>query len=202
MLELDEIKEKLQQMLTPNRFRHSINTMEVCIRLAGKYGVDAKKAAIAGLVHDCAKDLDKDAVLPICEKYGIIVDEISKSQPKLLHGDIGAHMAREIFGIDDPQILAAIADHTLGRPEMDKLTSIVFIADYIEADRTFEGVDEIREAAEESLERAIVVGIDSTIRHVLKQGKPLHPRTLLTRNWALKRLKEQQMSSAMTSPAE
>ena len=83
-------------------------------------------------------------------------------------------MAREIFGIDDPQILAAIADHTLGRPEMDKLTSIVFIADYIEADRTFEGVDEIREAAEESLERAIVVGIDSTIRHVLKQGKPLH----------------------------
>ena len=95
MLELDEIKEKLQQMLTPNRFRHSINTMEVCIRLAGKYGVDAKKAAIAGLVHDCAKDLDKDAVLPICEKYGIIVDEISRSQPKLLHGDIGAHMARD-----------------------------------------------------------------------------------------------------------
>ncbi|NMA35196.1 MAG: HD domain-containing protein [Clostridiaceae bacterium] len=190
--ELDEIKQKLRQMLTPRRFEHSVNTMEVCIRLAEKYGADVKKAAIAGLVHDCAKNLDKDDILPMCEKYGIIVDEIARSQPKLLHGEIGAHMAQELLGIDDPQILAAIAEHTLGRPGMDKISSIVFIADYIEAGRNFEGIEEIRKAADESLEKAIVAGIDSTIVHVLKKGQPLHPRSILTRNWALEKLKEQE----------
>ena len=192
MLNLDEMMKKMQHMLTPHRFRHSINTMETCIRLAEKYGADVDKAAVAGLIHDCAKDLDKDAVLPMCEKYGIIVDEISRSQPKLLHGEIGAHMAGELFGVDDPQILAAVADHTLGRPGMDDISSIVFIADYIEPGRDFEGVDEIRKAAEESLEKAIVAGINSTIRHVLKKGQPLHPRSVLTRNWALQKLKERE----------
>ena len=83
MLGLDEMIKKLQQILTPKRFRHSMNTMEECIRLAEKYDVDVEKAAIAGLIHDCAKDLDKDAVLPICEKYGIIVDEIA-NQPGII----------------------------------------------------------------------------------------------------------------------
>lgn len=192
MLKLDEMTKELQQMLTPARFRHSINTMETCIRLAEKYGADVDKAAIAGLIHDCAKDVDKDAVLPMCEKYGIIVDEIMRSQPKLLHGDIGAHMAKELFGVDDPQILAAVADHTLGRPGMDVISSIVFIADYIEPGREFEGVGEIRRAAEESLEKAIVVGINSTIRHVLRKGQLLHPRSVMTRNWALQKLKEKE----------
>lgn len=191
MLGLDEMIKKLQQILTPKRFRHSMNTMEECIRLAEKYDVDVEKAAIAGLIHDCAKDLDKDAVLPICEKYGIIVDEIARSQPKLLHGEIGAHMARELFGVEDPEILDAITDHTLGRPGMSKLSSIVFVADYTEAGRDFEGIEEIRKAADEGLENAIVAGIDSTIRHVLRKGQPLHPQSVMTRNWALKRLKEQ-----------
>ena len=101
-------------------------------------------------------------------------------------------MAQELLGIDDPQILAAIAEHTLGRPGMDKISSIVFIADYIEAGRNFEGIEEIRKAADESLEKAIVAGIDSTIVHVLKKGQPLHPRSILTRNWALEKLKEQE----------
>ncbi|HOQ07087.1 MAG TPA: bis(5'-nucleosyl)-tetraphosphatase (symmetrical) YqeK [Clostridiales bacterium] len=192
MLKLDEMAKKLQQMLTPNRFRHSVNTMETCIRLAEKYGADVDKAAIAGLIHDCAKDLDNDVILPMCEKYGIIVDEVSGSQPKLLHGEIGAHMAKELFGIDDPQILDAVADHTLGRPGMDVISSIVFIADYIEPGRDFEGVGDIRRAAEESLEKAIVIGINSTIRHVLKKGQLLHPRSVMTRNWALQKLKEKE----------
>lgn len=190
MMELNEIIKELEKMLSARRFNHSLKVMEASIRLAEKYGEDAEMAALAGLVHDCAKDLKKDAILPACKKYGIIVDEITSSQPVLLHGQIGAHMARELFGIECHRILDAIADHTMGRPGMDKLSSIVFIADYIEDCRDYEGVDKIREAARESLEKAIVAGVDNTITHILAKGRLLHPQTVATRNWALQQLNE------------
>lgn len=190
MMELNQIIEQLKKMLTPRRFNHSLEVMKSSIRLAEKYGGDVEKAALAGLVHDCAKNMDRDAILPACEKYGIMVDEITASKPDLLHGQIGAHVAKELFGIDCPEVLAAIADHTMGRPGMDKLSSIVFIADYIEDTRDFDEVDLIRAAAEESLEKAILAGIDSTIRHILAKGGMLHPQTVATRNWALKQLSE------------
>jgi len=188
MKDLNEMISILKKMLSPYRFSHSVRTMEASIRLAEKYDGDTEKAAIAGLVHDCAKDMEKSAILPACKKYGIGVDDITKLQPKLLHGQIGAHLARELFGIECPQILAAIADHTMGRPGMDKLSTIVFVADYIEDMRNFEGVDEIRKAADESLEKAVLAGIDTTIRHVVDKGFLLHPQTVATRNWALMQL--------------
>lgn len=188
MIPINEMKQILSNMLTPLRYSHSLKVMEASIRLAGKYGADTEKAAIAGLVHDCAKDMKKDTIIPACEKYGIIIDDIEKEQPHLLHGKIGAHMAKELFDIQCPEILAAIADHTMGRPGMDKLSSIVFVADYIEESRDFEGVDKIRKAAEESLEKAIVTGIDGTIWHILVRGQLLHPQTVDTRNWALRQL--------------
>lgn len=188
MTELNEMIRILKELLTPHRFNHSVKVMEAGIRLAERYGGDVEKAAIAGLVHDCAKDIKKDAIIPACKKYGIIVDDITKTQPQLLHGQIGSHMARELFGIECPQILAAIADHTMGRPGMDKLSTIVFVADYIEDLRDYEGVEEIRRAADESLEKAVVVGIDTTIRYILAKRRLLHPQTVATRNWALMQL--------------
>lgn len=190
MMETDEIKTKLKQMLTPQRFAHSIQVMEASVKLAEKYGADAEKAAIAGLIHDCAKDLSNESTFTFCDKYGIIIDNILRSQPSLLHGPVGSYMARDLFGVSDPEILAAVADHTMGREGMDKLSSIVFIADYIEAGRNYPGVEKIRSAAEESLEKAIVAGLDNTIEHILKKGGLLHPQTIATRNWALGKIGE------------
>jgi len=185
MMTINEITAKLKKMLSPRRFVHSLKVMEVSVRLAEKYGEDVEKAALAGLVHDCAKNIKPDDILSLCDKYGIIVDDIMKKDTALLHGMVGSHLARELFGIEDPSILAAIADHTMGRAGMDTLGRILFVADYIEETRDFEGVDEIREAAEESLEKAILKGADATILHVIKKGGLLHPQTIATRNWAL-----------------
>ncbi|HEX2947259.1 MAG TPA: bis(5'-nucleosyl)-tetraphosphatase (symmetrical) YqeK [Clostridia bacterium] len=186
MMQIDDIKVKLKQMLTPQRFAHSVQVMEASVKLAGKYGEDPEKAAIAGLVHDCAKDLPIETTFTFCDKYGIIIDDIMKCQPELLHGLVGSYLARDIFGIECPRILAAVEAHTMGREGMDKLCSIVFIADYIEAGRNYPGVEKIRAAAEESLEKAVVAGIDNTVTHILKKGGLLHPQTVATRNWALK----------------
>lgn len=195
MMTFIEITAQLKQMLSPRRFTHSLKVMEASIELAEKYGEDVEKAALAGLVHDCAKNIKSEDILILCDKYGIIVDDIMKKDTTLLHGIVGSFLARELFGIEDPGILTAIADHTMGRAGMDTLGSILFVADYIEETRDFEGVEKIREAAKESLEKAIIKGIDTTILHILKKGDLLHPQTIATRNWALE--KEMEMKTEM-----
>lgn len=190
MMSIDEIKENLKRMLTSGRYEHCIKVMEAAAMLAEKYGEDVGKAAIAGLVHDCAKGLKDEDIFKLCEKYRINTDKIMRSQPELLHGPVGSFLARDLFGIECSRILGAISAHTTGKPGMDKLGSIIFIADYIEENRDYPGVDDIRRAAEESLEKAVVTGIDNTIRHVLDKGRMLHPQTVDTRNWALEKLSE------------
>lgn len=185
IMTLDKIIVQLEKMLSPRRFSHSLKVMEASIKLAEKYGEDVEKAALAGLVHDCAKNIKSEDILSLCDKYGIIVDDIMRKDTALLHGMVGSYLARELFGIDDQRILSAIADHTMGRTGMDTLSKILFVADYIEESRDYDGVEEIREAAEESLEKAIYKGIDTTIIHILKKGGLLHPQTIATRNWVL-----------------
>lgn len=190
MMNINEIKDRLQQLLSPKRFEHSIHVMEASRMLAEKYGEDVDKAVLAGLIHDCARDLNKTETFALCSKYGIITDNIMQDQPELLHGMIGSYLARDLFGVDCPRILTAVAEHTMGKEDMDKLCSIVFIADYIEAGRNYPGVETIRKAADESLEKAVVAGLDNTIGYILDKGGLLHPQTVITRNWALEQLLE------------
>ena len=185
MNSIDEIKDKLKSTLSPKRFDHSIHVMEASRELAEKYGADIEEAILAGLIHDCARDLKNTDTFALCRKYSITVDPIMQKQPQLLHGIIGSFLARDLFEIDCPRVLTAVAEHTMGREGMDKLSCIVFIADYIEAGRDYPGVEKIRKAADESLEKAVVAGLDNTIGFILQKGGLLHPQTVATRNWAL-----------------
>lgn len=197
-MSIDEIKGKLQQTLSTKRFTHSIMVMEAAVQLAHKYGGDVEKAALSGLIHDCAKELAPEVTFDLCHKHGIVVDEIMRKQPKLLHGMVGSYFARDMFEVNCPDVLSAVADHTMGRPGMDKLACIVFVADYIEATRDFPGVDEIREAAQQSLEMAILTGIDRSIAGILDKRELLHPRTVETRNWALNMLESGKAAGRIT----
>jgi predicted HD superfamily hydrolase involved in NAD metabolism len=188
-MNMEYIKEKLEKKLSHKRYMHSVNVMNSSVQLAQKYGEDLEKAALAGLLHDCARDMEEKKAFELCEKYGIIIDEISQLQPVLLHGHLGAHLAREEFGVECPGILKAIDNHTLGIPGMDLLSRIIFVADYIEPGRTFPEAEAIRKAVLEDLDQAMVMGMDSTIKYILKKGELLHPDTVNTRNWLLLKLK-------------
>ncbi len=187
-MDIEEIKSKLKQMLSEKRYTHSINVMETSRALALKYGEKAENAALAGLIHDCARGLTEEKTFELCTKNNIAVDSIMKQKPLLLHGEVGAILATGMFGIDDSAILEAVRVHTMGKENMDKLSSIVFIADYIEPGRSYPGVERVREAADISLERAIVEGINNTISYTLGKAGLLHPQIITTRNWALERL--------------
>ncbi len=178
----DEIISSLKQKLKPSRFEHSMGVADTAARLALMYGADREKAYLAGILHDCAKCFSDEELLQRIQKYNITLDEISLKSPQLLHSFVGAYEAREVYGIDDPEIFDAVYYHTIGKESMSTLTKIIYLADAIEPLRSYPGVDEIRKAAEESLDKAVFMYTDSSIKFILDKGSLLHPNSVALRN--------------------
>ncbi len=192
-LELDRIQEKLKATLSEKRYIHSLNVAETAVKMAGHYGADEKKTYLAGLLHDCGKFLKGDMAREYVKSIGYEPDEIEWAQPGLLHAIIGEHLARKEYGITDPEILGAIRWHNTGKAGMTLVEKIIYIADYIEPGRKFDGVEAMREEAFRDLDRCVVLCADSTIRYVLDHEHLLHPRTVETRNHSLCTIKASNM---------
>ncbi len=188
---LEEIRIRLESVLNPKRFKHSINVMNEAVELAGVYGENTEKAALAGLLHDCARGMKGEEIFSACEKYSILPDNVSKAQPELLHGVIGTELAREDYGITDRTVLNAIRYHTTGRENMELLEKIIFVADYIEPGRDFPGVREAREIAFTDIDRAVLLALNRTIEYVLIKGALIHIDTIFARNFMINSMKMQ-----------
>lgn len=185
---LTEIKEKLGKKLPDERFEHSVNVMESAVKLAAHYGENPDKAAIAGLLHDCARYLEPEEMLSQCKKLGIEADYVCKENPKLLHDVLGVYFAKTEYDVSDPEILDAIMSHTTGAENMTRLQKIIFLADFIEPGREFKGADELRVLAFEDLDMAVLKALDLTIKFVIKKEQLLHLDTVNARNWLLSKI--------------
>lgn len=184
---VDEMKTKLSSMLIEKRYNHSLGVMECAVEMAKHHGADVEKARIAGLLHDCAKNYSRQEMFELCEKYNLELDDVTMKQTGLIHGFLGAEIAKDVFGIDDEEIYDAIFYHTVGKPDMPLLTKIIYIADSIEPMRHYEGVEILRALAFDNIDKALVYQIDMTIKSVLKKGTLLHTNTIDTRNYYLSR---------------
>ena len=181
----EEIKAKLKTNLKESRYAHSLSVADTAKRLAGIYGIDPNKAYVAGLVHDCAKCYTNEELAEKIKSYNINLDEVSLLSPQLWHSFVGAFEAKKEYGIDDEEIFDAIYYHTIGKEAMEPLTAIIYLADAIEPLRDYPGVDEIRKAAEKSLEKAIYLYTKGTIEFVAAKGDSLHPNALKVREYYL-----------------
>ncbi|HHV27508.1 bis(5'-nucleosyl)-tetraphosphatase (symmetrical) YqeK [Anaerosalibacter bizertensis] len=179
----DWIHEKLKTEIGILRYNHSIGVMETSIKLAKYYGVNEKSAALAGLLHDCAKSKDKIKLLKMADEFGIILDNVMKNNLELIHGPIGAEIAKRQYNIEDKKILSAIQYHTTGKEDMSILEKIIFIADYIEPNRKFKGVEEARKLAFEDLDESLIYAMDNTIKFVINSGGLIHLDTVKARNY-------------------
>ncbi|NLA58362.1 MAG: HD domain-containing protein [Firmicutes bacterium] len=179
------VKERLQEMISEERYLHSLGVADTAVRLARRWGADIEKARIAGLVHDCGKSPSRNILLKRVLEFGIVMDEIEEVEPQLLHGHVSAELALREFGIDDQEVLASIRYHTTGRVSMSLLEKIIYLADYIEPGRDFPGVDELRELAGQDLDMAVLRAMDLTLIHVIQRGLLIHPRTVAARNWLM-----------------
>ncbi len=191
----DEIIGWLSQWVDKKRLEHSLGVSRTAALLALHYGVDVDKARIAGLVHDCAKCLSYEEMATRLKEYGMMLDPISMGDRALIHGHLGAEMVRRMLGIEDPEILNAIACHTTGKKRMALLDKILCLADYIEPGRQYAGIGTIRQLAYKDIDRALLKGMEFTIRHVLDSGSPLHPGTVEARNELLAAIGKNQVQN-------
>lgn len=128
----DYIKEKLKNCLSEERYCHTLGTADCAVELAKKYGVDEKKAYLAGLLHDCAKCKTNDELLKIIKENLKDIDICELQNYKTLHAPVGAYFAQTEYGIEDKEILDAIRYHTIGRVNMSFFEKVIFLADKIE----------------------------------------------------------------------
>ena len=174
------IQTKLQQTLKPKRYVHTLGVAYLSASLAMCHGVSYQEALIAGLLHDCAKNYQEDWMLSECLRLNIPLSECEKSIPELIHAAYGAHLAREEYGITQENILLAIRNHTLGRPNMTILEQIVYLADYMEPGRshpTIPSLDELRKIAFRNLDEATYLVSKNSIRYFETTGKTADPMT-------------------------
>lgn len=172
----------IRARLGDRRYHHSLCVAQEAERLALKYGADPVRARRAGLLHDILKDTDPKSQLQIVAEFGILLDSVEQSVPKLWHARTGAAFIENILHIDDPAIVEAVRYHTTGRAGMSLLERVLFVADFTSADRDYPDVDEIRRRADISLEAAMEYGVIYTIRDLLERGQPVHPDTLALYN--------------------
>ena len=169
--EIFSIREKLKASLKPGRYEHSLSVSFTCMALAMRYGYDLDKAELAGLLHDCAKCYDNNSIIAACRNSGMELTEGELQAPSIIHSRLGARMAEEKFGVNDPEILSAIACHTTGKPDMSLLDKILYIADYIEPRRyKIKDLPAIRRLAFEDLDEALFQIMEGTLRYLKESG--------------------------------
>lgn len=186
-MNLELIMQKLNDMLPKGRVEHSINVADCAIKLSEIYNYDSKKAYIAGIVHDCAKYLNKEEVEYYVNKYEIYLDNLEKNNLALSHSIIGSVIAKYEFNIEDEEIINAIKYHTTGKEDMSILEKIIYLADLIEKNRNYPGVEKLRELTYSGkIDKALLTSFDNTIKFVIDNNQLIHPRTVSARNYIMK----------------
>lgn len=178
----------LQDHVPAPRLQHILRVEALAAEWAGIHGLQAEDAAHAGLLHDLAKYFPSQRLLELARQGNIPIDAVTLAHPHLLHADVSALIAHQTFGVENPQILEAIRDHTLGRPGMGPLSCVVFLADALEPGRGHTPeLEALRHLVPKDLDAATWKTCDLLLQSLLGHPRLVHPRTLETRNWALQR---------------
>lgn len=187
----EQYEQEVKRRLTQGRFYHSQCVAAEAEKLARRYGADPEKARLCGILHDVMKDTPAQEQLKILEKSGIILTVAQRRNRKLWHALSGAAYLRDALGIADQEILGAVECHTSGKGGMSLLDKVLFVADYISADRDYPGVEELRVTAYRSLEEAMVEGIRFTVDELMGQELPVAAESIEAYNDAIITLQEQ-----------
>ena len=168
---LCDLQEEVKKGLKAKRYNHSLGVMYTAQALAMRYDISIEDAGIAGILHDLAKEMKDDELIKYCRKNGIKISEDEKRMPYLLHGRVGAHLAKEKYDIND-DIHDAIVYHTTGKPEMTMLGKIIYIADFIEPGRKMLKImPEIRHMAFIDLDKTCALILKYTIEYITSKDE-------------------------------
>ena len=172
----DRLEQVVISLLKPDRVAHVLGCRQTAVELAKIYGVNETDAARAALLHDVTKALDGPLQLTLCREYGTILDTFSQKNPKTLHALTGSLVAERIFG-ENEAVVSAIRCHTTGKADMNLLEKIIYVADYMEPNRDFPGVEALRQLAYQDITAALKLGLEMTLAMLTEQGREISPES-------------------------
>ena len=181
-LPMEQLEAEVTKLLKPQRVPHVLGCRDTAVLMARKWGANETDAARAGLLHDVTKALDGPLQLNVCSAYGQPLDEFSRKNPKTLHALTGSLVAQRIFG-ENEAVVAAICSHTTGKANMNTLEKIIYVADYMEPNRDFPGVEELRHLAFTDLDAALKLGLTMTLDLLKEQGREISPESQQALAW-------------------
>lgn len=188
-MDCNQIEKILKEMLPEKRLKHSLSVSKCAVELSEIYKYDKEKAKIAGLVHDCAKYFTDEQIEDCVKKFNINLDPLEENNIALSHSIVGSYVAKEVFNINDEEILSAIKYHTTGRENMSLLEKIIYMADLVEEGRKFPKVEELRNLTfSGKLDEALLLSFNNTIKFVIDNKQLIHPRTVSARNYILTKI--------------
>lgn len=190
MKNFDRIEKEVSERLSLKRFEHSKQVAQTAADLALKWGSNPDQAYLAGLLHDVAREMPLSIQMELLKYEGLDILLEEEKTSALLHASVSAIVTREEFGIDDPEILEAIMQHTVGGIHMKLLGCILYLADAIEPNRNYPGVEKIRNLAFEDLDQALLATYDNTINYLKDHQYWIHPVTLKGREELVKNIAE------------
>lgn len=189
-LSVEELRCVSNSMVKAKRLAHIKGTEEEAVRLARHWGADVDQMRRAGILHDCTKYFSLEEHLAICDRYGFHLDEMERRSEKLLHSKSGAALAQYVFG-QEPIVCQAISYHTTGRGHMTLEEMILYMADYIEPNRVFDGVEEMRALAYQDLKAAMFMGVEMSMEDMRERNQSIHTNTLHAYQWLKDELAQQ-----------
>lgn len=175
-LPMEKLEQVVISLLNPNRVAHVLGCRDTAVALAKRWGADETDAARAGILHDITKAIDGPLQLTLCEAYGKILSDFSRKYPKTLHALTGSLVAERIFG-ENQAVVDAICYHTTGKADMNLLETIIYVADYMEPNRKFPGVEKLRTLAFSDITGALKLGLEMTLEHLKEQGSEVSPES-------------------------
>lgn len=185
-VEYDEYEEMLRERLSKKRFTHSVNVAEECFKLAEKFGADKKRCYLAGLLHDVMKEELPELQKQYVMDSGLRPDPAEISTKGLWHGVAGGYFVREKLKINDDEIIEAIRYHTVGCAKMTMLEKIVYLGDMISAERSYKGVEKMREYCYKNINLAMSVALIYQIQSVAAKCGELPASTIEAYNYYLR----------------
>lgn len=190
VLSLDEVKLKLKETLNKSRYEHVLRVGDTALRLNKdlNLGLNDEKVVYAAILHDCAKHNEEKYYEMFKSKYNL-KEDVFEYFP-IAHAILGEIVAKEIYGINDAEILSSIRWHTTGKENMTKLEKLVFIADFVEPGRTFKDAKIVRDELYVNFDRGILLCLDLTIKHLIDNHVIINVETIKARNYLQRRVNE------------
>ncbi|MBY0358381.1 MAG: bis(5'-nucleosyl)-tetraphosphatase (symmetrical) YqeK [Candidatus Obscuribacterales bacterium] len=192
---IDFVRAWVEPRVSAKRFKHIKGVAKVARQIAERHNCDIFFAELSAWLHDACKEMKEKELVEAACHFQIPFGEIEAKHGHLLHGPVAAAVAKEELGITNIDLLAAIAEHTLGNAPMCPLSETLFLADCLEEGRARSYTAPIWAALKIDEERinvphAIVVASDLGLVHLIESGRPIHPRTVEVRNFYMQTLKE------------